>query len=88
MVGAVVERCVGNDGEHLGLLDDSETISLWQTRQSETYTDGCATALRAPVWDVCPLLCTGAGCRNAGIREQTQGEGCWWIQGDSLREQE
>ena len=27
-------------GEHLGLLEESETSCMWLTGQSETYTDG------------------------------------------------
>ena len=37
-------------GEHLGLLEESETSCMWLTGQSETYTDGpCPSS-------VCPIL--------------------------------
>lgn len=33
-------RLVGTEGNHLGLLEGSETACLWQAGQSETYRDG------------------------------------------------
>lgn len=44
---------VGTEGEHLRLSGECETAGLWQTGQSETCTEGHATALHAPDWDMC-----------------------------------
>ena len=33
-------KSVGTEGEHLRLLEEGEMADLWQTGQSETYTDG------------------------------------------------
>ena len=32
-------KSVGTEGEHLRLSEESETVGLWQTGQSVTYTD-------------------------------------------------
>lgn len=51
---------VGTEGEHLRLSGRQETAGLWQTGQSETCTEGHATALHAPDWDMClPVWATG-----------------------------
>ena len=39
--------------------EESAATSVWQARQSETYTDGSCDALCAPPGDVCQGL--GAG---------------------------
>ena len=41
---------LGQKGEYLRLLEEGETAGLWQTGQSETYTDG---PCHSPV---CPRL--------------------------------
>ena len=43
------------------------------------------TTLHAPAWVVCLLVWTGAGCWNVGFGEQTWGEDCCGLCGDSLR---
>ena len=33
-------KLVGTEGKHVRLSEEGETASLWQTRQSENYTEG------------------------------------------------
>ena len=44
-----------------------------------------ATALCVPEWDVSPPVHMGSESWNMGIGEQTQGEDCCWLRGDSQR---
>ena len=45
------------EGQHLRLLEEDETASLWQTRQSKPKHIAHATVLHAPDQDICPLVC-------------------------------
>ena len=33
-------KSIGTEGKHLRLLEEGEVADLWQTGQSENYTDG------------------------------------------------
>ena len=67
------------------LSEEGEAADLWQTGQSEKYTDGLYGG------PVCPGLgrvFTGvqdAGSWSVGIRELAWGKNCCWLWGDRLR---
>ena len=60
---------------------ESETRDLWQPKKNETQTvlDPATGTLDR---DVDPLAGAEAGSCSLGIVEQSQGEGCCWLQGD------
>lgn len=60
---------VGTEGEHLRLSGECETAGLWQTGQSETCTEGHATALHVPDWDMCLPVYMEDESWNMGIGE-------------------
>ena len=52
---------------------------LWQTGQSETYTDGRCHSPACTDWDMCPSVHMRAGSWNMGIGEQIHGDDCYWL---------
>ena len=64
------------EGQHLRLLEEDETASLWQTEQSKPKHIAHATAQHAPDQDMCPLVCMRAGSWSMETGEQSQEEDC------------
>jgi len=64
------------EGQHLRLLEEDETASLWQTGQSKPKHIAHATALHAPHQDMCPLVCMRAWSWSMETGEQSQEEDC------------
>ena len=45
---SLMGKSVGTEGEHLRLSEEGETAGLWQTGQSETYTDSLCHSPACP----------------------------------------
>ena len=63
---------------------ESEIVDLWQPKWNENQTV-LAAAIHTPDRDVDSLEGAVAGSWSLGIVEQSQGEGCCWLQRDRLR---
>ena len=62
----------------------AETADLWQPKWNENQTV-LAAAIYTPDRHAGPLEGAVAGSRSFGIVEQSQGEGCYWVQRDGSR---
>ena len=63
---------------------ESETADLWQLKWNENQTV-LAAAVYTPDRDAGPLVGAATGSWSLGIVEQSQGEGCCWLQRDGSR---
>ena len=66
------------------LLEEGEAANLWQTGQSEKYTDGLYHSPTCPRLGRVSTGVQGAGSWCVGAGEQAWGENCCWLRGDRL----
>ena len=85
---SLVGRSVGTERQLWELSEESAATGLWQAGQSETYTDGPYHSPACLSLRGVSTCAEGARCWNMGFGEQTQGEDCCWLWGDSLMGQE
>ena len=64
---------------------ERETADQWQPKWYENQTV-LAAAIQTPDRDTGPLEGAAAGSWSLGIVEQSQGEGCCWLQTDRSRD--
>ena len=64
---------------------ERETADQWQPKWYENQTV-LAAAIQTPDRDTDPLEGAAAGSWSLGIVEQSQGEGCCWLQTDRSRD--
>ena len=73
-----------SESEEETLKAESKTADLWQPKWNENQTV-LAAAIHTPDRDTSSLKGTTAGSWSLGIVEESQGEGCCWLQRDGSR---